>query len=112
MGRFILAIVLMMPMGARGEEQRWVAMNGAQITAALTERTLKYSSATQKFYASGRTLYDTGRPSWGYWRVERDQYCSQWPPSDLWACYNMEQRAEVVRFVGAQGDTTDGVYID
>ena len=112
MFRFILTMLLMVPMAASGEDQPWVAMSGDEIEAALSERTLKYSSATQTFYASGRTLYDAGRPSWGYWRVENNQYCSQWPPSDLWTCYTMEQLEDAVRFVGAQGDKTEGVYTE
>ena len=58
--------------------------------------------------ASGRTLYNTGRDSWGYWQVRGDQYCSMWPPSDLWACYDMARRGDVLRFFGAAGDSTDG----
>lgn len=112
MVRFILAILLMVPIGASGQEQPWAAMSGDEIAATLTERTLKYSSATQKFYASGKTLYDAGRPSWGYWRAEMDQYCSQWPPSDLWTCYDMEKSDDAVRFVGAQGDKTEGIFVD
>ena len=112
MRRLIMAMVVIVPAGASGEERPWAAMSGAEISAALTDRTLKYSAATQKFYASGRTLYDAGRPSWGYWRVESDAYCSQWPPSDLWACYKLEQLGDQVRFVGEQGDATTGDFIE
>lgn len=112
MRHLILAAMIMVPVAAAGQEQPWRAMSGAEIDAALSERTLRYTTATQKFYASGRTLYDAGRPSWGYWRVEGDQYCSQWPPSDLWACYGMARSGDKLRFIGAQGDTTDGVYFE
>ena len=112
MRRLMMAMMMVLPVGVVGEEQSWAAMSGAEITAALTERALKYSMATQKFYASGRTLYDAGRPSWGYWRVEGDEYCSQWPPSDLWACYRMERLGDQLRFVGEQGEKTVGDFFD
>ena len=112
MRAFLLAVLLALPLPVHSEEAPWLPMSGAEITAALTERTLRYSTSTQVFYASGRTLYDAGRPSWGYWRVEADQYCSQWPPSDLWACYKMDRRGDTVRFVGDSGDITEGAYAD
>ena len=88
--------------------QDWQALKGAQIRAALAGRQLDYASGSvQDFRASGRTLYSAGADSWGYWRVQGDQYCSMWPPSDLWACYDLLQAGNRLRFVGAAGDTTD-----
>jgi len=99
------------PVTAQTEQDTWQPMTGPQITAALTGATLQYASATQDFRASGRTQYVSGRPSWGYWQVRGDQYCSMWPPSDLWACYDMARRGDMLRFIGATGDTTDGTFI-
>ena len=93
-------------------EEDWQAMDGAQIAAALTDRKVQYAQAWQEFKASGRTLYNADQDSWGYWRVERDQYCSQWPPSDLWACYDMARAGDRLRFMGPSGDVTEGVYAD
>ncbi len=94
-----LAIVIAMALPAVATaEGEWVPMHGAEIVSALTERALQYETARQTFYASGRTLYDSGRPSWGYWQVQDDRYCSMWPPSDLWACYALERRGEMLRF--------------
>ncbi|WP_234417136.1 hypothetical protein [Loktanella sp. Alg231-35] len=90
--------------------QEWRALSGAEIAAALTDRSLTYPNATQHFYASGRTLYNAGQDSWGYWAVRGDQYCSQWPPGALWDCYDMAVMGDALRFVGADGSTTDGVY--
>lgn len=91
----------------------WVALRGEAIRTALEGRTLHYGTAWQDFRASGRTLYNAGRDSWGYWRVEDDSYCSQWPPSDLWACYGVEVRGDKLRFVGqSPGDITEGTYAD
>jgi len=89
----------------------WVAMTTAEITAALSDAKLVYDPAWQEFYASGRTLYDAGRPSWGTWEARDDQYCSQWPPASGWACYDMERNTNTgnLRFIGESGDVTEGV---
>lgn len=86
-------------------------MSGDDIRAALTNRVLVYENARQDFRGSGRTLYThKGRDSWGYWEVRGAQYCSQWPPSDLWACYDMDRAGARVRFVGTGDDITEAVY--
>jgi len=87
----------------------WRAMSGPEMARALTDVTLTYGSGQQIFYASGRTLYDSGRPSWGYWELRGDQYCSQWPPADGWACYDMERDEGTarLRFIGQSGDVTE-----
>lgn len=119
MRRFALILALLVPSFAAAE---WVKMSGAEIAEALTGRALVYLDKEdprqrvdtfQDFRASGATLYTfKGRESWGYWRVEGDQYCSQWPPNDLWACYGMAQAGDSLRFVGERDDITDAVYAD
>ncbi|MDW3225600.1 MAG: hypothetical protein R8G34_22360 [Paracoccaceae bacterium] len=94
------------------QSQDWTPLSGDAIRAALTGRTLQYENAWQDFRATGRTLYNAGADSWGYWRVQGDQYCSQWPPSDLWACYDMARAGEKLRFIGQGGDVTDASYAD
>jgi len=59
MRQFIPAAVLARPVAVGGEEQPWVAMSGAEITTALNQRTLQYQTARQRFYASGKTLYES-----------------------------------------------------
>lgn len=88
----------------------WRPLAGPEIVDALTGARLVHESATQAFYASGRTLYDAGRPSWGYWEVREDRYCSQWPPAGGWACYDLERDSGTgaLRFVGDSGDITEG----
>jgi hypothetical protein len=88
----------------------WSVMGGSEILAALTGRTLDYGAQWQDFRTSGRTLYHAGRDSWGYWAVRDDQYCSMWPPSDLWSCYAMQSNGERLRFVGKSGEFTEAVY--
>lgn len=108
---YAVALVAAVPVAA--EEAAWRPMRGADITEALTGRALQYDSAWQDFRASGRTLYNAGRDSWGYWRVEGDQYCSMWPPSDLWACYDMERAGDRLRFIGSgTDDVTEAEYRD
>ena len=90
----------------------WRALEGAEIAGLLTDQTLIYENATQQFFASGRTLYDAGQDSWGYWAVRGEQYCSQWPPGDRWDCYDIAAMEGRVRFIGADGSVTDGVFAD
>ncbi len=112
MRRFALMLaILAAPAGAA--DTAWKPMTGPQITETLTGRTLKYENGWQDFRASGRTLHHVGRDSWGYWAVRGDQYCSMWPPSDLWACYDMARLGDRVRFIGAgAGDVIDAVLVE
>jgi hypothetical protein len=107
MRAMLIASLFAGPAAAMAEEI-WQSLTGAEIAAALTDRVIVYRNAVQEFRVSGRTLYDAGQASWGYWAVRGDQYCSMWPPSDLWACYDMARDGDVVRFVGAAGDITEG----
>ena len=93
--------------------EEWSRMTGAEIEAALDDRTLHYpGNISQIFYKSGKTLYDNGRPSWGNWAVRGDQYCSEWPPAGGWACYDMDRHTsdEKLRFVSETGHITEGNY--
>ncbi|WP_051357884.1 hypothetical protein [Leisingera caerulea] len=91
----------------------WRVLTGDEVRAALEERRLVYGTgAWQDFSASGRTLYNAGHESWGYWGVRDGKYCSAWPPSDLWACYALESDGEAIRFVGGAGEVTTGRYAE
>ena len=110
MKHVVLAAVLL-PSLCTAEE--WRGLAGDEIRAALEGRRVVYESgAWQEFRTSGRTLYNAGRDSWGYWQVRGDTYCSMWPPSDLWACYRVEGTQDGIRFIGASGDVTEGRYDD
>ena len=91
-GRLVLLLcALATPLSPALAEQ---AMTGDEIRAALQEATVitpreGRPDIRQVFYPSGRTLYNDGRDSWGYWDVRGDAYCSQWPPSPAWVCYRM-----------------------
>jgi hypothetical protein len=86
----------------------WVALSAEGIKSTLTGAVLDYPNAWQDFRASGKTLYNAGQDSWGNWRVDANQYCSQWPPRDLWDCYDVARNGGEIRFTGAQGDETIG----
>ncbi len=112
-----MRLYLMLPLilcatTAISEARPWATMRGPQIASILTGKTVQYATAKQDFRTSGRTLYSAGAESWGYWVVRDNQYCSMWPPSDIWACYDMTIQAPNIRFIGAAGDVTEGVVLD
>lgn len=112
MTRFALIALLLAPFSAHAEGV-WTTMSGEEITVALTDKKLRYKDASQVFRASGKTLYTQGgRESWGEWRVDDNQYCSQWPPQGLWACYHMDRSGDKVRFIGTGDDIIVGTYVE
>ncbi|MEM9850720.1 MAG: hypothetical protein AAF761_01850 [Pseudomonadota bacterium] len=109
----MLATLAVLAVTAPASAEDWQQVLGERaVEAALDDRVVDYDTSRQWFYASGRTLYDAGRPSWGYWRPQGDQYCSQWPPNAGWACYDLFVSADgaKVRFLSARGDETVGVF--
>ncbi|MEL6643965.1 MAG: hypothetical protein AAFQ79_08530 [Pseudomonadota bacterium] len=114
--RQLVAGLVMLAASAAGAED-WRTLAGEEVTIALTEREVIYDlefDVSQTFYASGRTKYTFGNPRWGWWEVRGDAYCSLWPPSDEWECYGVALSPDgaSVRFIGAAGDVTDGVYAE
>ncbi len=94
--------------------EEWKALDGAGVTFALTARVLAYDAgAQQDFFADGRTLYTSdGTNSWGHWRVQGNQYCSNWLPSDRWDCYDLAQLGLKLRFSQNGAPPAIGQYID
>lgn len=112
MKQWILALAIGGTIGASGAlAADWQRLDSAAIRDALEGRKLVYDSgAWQSFSATGGTLYNAGRDSWGSWSVREGRYCSVWPPSDLWACYDVEVTGNKLRFIGDSGDITEGTY--
>ncbi|MDF1729112.1 MAG: hypothetical protein P1U53_15330 [Sulfitobacter sp.] len=110
--RSLALILLLLPAPMVLAEETWQPLSGTEIADLLTGSRVDYGDNWQEFRASGRTLYVAGAESWGYWAVRDDQYCSQWPPSDLWACYDMTRSGQRVQFIGPSGDVTVGVLRD
>lgn len=105
---WIALILLVSPAFA----QDWQELDGAGILAALNDQTYDYPRGVwQQFSQSGETLYNAGRDSWGNWRVEGDQYCSQWPPGQDWDCFVVDSTPDgrQIRFRGEFGDITVGL---
>lgn len=91
--------------------QDWVRQDDAGIMAALADRTLRFDAYTlQHFRADGATQYITERAADGRWSVRAGQYCSVWPPSDLWACYDVYVAGDAVQFVGSDRSVSTGTY--
>lgn len=99
-----------LPFTAAAED--WVSLDEAGIIASLTDRKVHYKGAWQAFLASGRTLYNAGEDSWGYWRAEQGKYCSQWPPGSVWDCYRLDQSVDgtKVRFLDEEGREFVGTF--
>jgi hypothetical protein len=100
---YVLALLLM-------AGPAWSAtLDGAAITEALAGHRFAYDDGTSQLFATdGWTLFFArdGSDSIGHWRVEGDQYCSVWPPSDHWACYAVTQDAGRVGFVSGDGSVS------
>lgn len=83
----------------------------AAIQEALADRTVRYDALTfQIFGANGDTQYITERASSGRWAARGGQYCSVWPPSDIWTCYDFEVNGNAVRFIGSDNTVSVGTY--
>lgn len=101
----VLLALLAGPAGAEA-----VKLDGAGVTKALVGVTLIYDDGTtQSFALDGGTVFDGGKgASNGRWRVAGDQYCSAWPPSESWACYDVTMEGGAVSFVAADGSASVG----
>ena len=70
-------------------------LTGAEIETVLSGNTVTgvgdRGAWGQFFDKNGDTRYVRGSeaPSVGAWKVQGDQYCSQWPPAAGWACYDV-----------------------
>jgi hypothetical protein len=102
----LLWAMLLMAGAAQADSAK---LDGAAITALLAGHEVTYADDSKQSFASdGGTVYTKDRPSTGQWQVRGDQYCSVWPPSDHWACYDVTQDAEVVGFVAGDGSVSFG----
>ena len=104
-GIWVIGLALAGSMAAA--EDAW--LDGAAITGLLTGATLTYDDGSnQVFNAGGGTVYTKDRPSTGRWQVRGDRYCSVWPPSDVWACYDVTNGAGAIGFVADDGSVILG----
>jgi hypothetical protein len=83
-------------------------LSGAEIILALSDVKLAAhdhgKNISQIFQKAGVTLYIVdGQQSQGFWRVDGDKYCSQWPPHEQWDCYEMTQNGKTIAFISSTG---------
>ena len=82
------------------------------VAAVLSGKVLSYADGTsQSFAADGETVFTAtdGKQSIGHWRVQAGQFCSVWPPSDHWACYDVKTSGREVDFVAADESVSVGI---
>jgi hypothetical protein len=84
-------------------------LDGAAIGAALTGKALTFDDgSSQSFKPDGDTIYTKGKASIGHWQVRGDRYCSVWPPSDHWACYDVTSAGSTITFTADDGSASVG----
>ncbi len=85
-----------------------IKLSGTEIMAVLNDVKLTATDSGryifQIFQKASVTLYVVdGQQSQGFWRVEGDKYCSQWPPHDQWDCYDITQDGKTIAFLSVAG---------
>ncbi len=107
--RFLIATALaLVPTLAAAED--WKTLNDNEILQVLTGVHVEYVAARQEFLASGVTIYNTGEKKTGRWSVNKDRYCSSFPPAEI-TCYTVDQQIEDetrLRFTGPTGKIFNG----
>ncbi len=85
-------------------------LDGATLSNLLNDITLTSTETgrevEQVFRASGLTFtvdIESHAQAMGFWRIEGDKYCSQWPPSAYWSCYDVFGNEDGVVFVSSNG---------
>ena len=102
---FRIAIPLALLATSLSAEER--KLNNAEIDALLPTIIAEGKDTRQTFSAKGATNYtDRGRDSFGTWAARGDQYCSQWPPANGWACYDVLVDGDTLIWVGESGNRT------
>jgi hypothetical protein len=83
-------------------------LSGAEMQSILNDKILYGKDAEQIFQKSGVTFYSAGgNQSQGYWKIDGEKYCSQWPPNEAWACYDITQDGNKITFVSKDGNRTE-----
>ena len=102
----MIAAVVLLKAPVASADQR---LSGPDIRSMLTDAWVSYDGARQHFLADGTTRYYAPDESLGFWSVEGDQYCSRWPPSGGWTCYDMFRTAEgTLIWIDSEGGRSRG----
>lgn len=94
-------------------------LDGPAIESVLSGNTVKGTRPNgtpwmQYFDKTGRTQYrEAGAMiQTGLWEVRGNKFCSKWPPSDLWSCYQIQgdlvQAPVILKWLFSDGDEWDG----
>ena len=101
----ILLASLLMICSAQASETK---LSGSDMQTILYDKILYAKDAEQIFQKSGVTFYSAGgNQSQGNWKIEGEKYCSQWPPNQAWACYDVMQDGNKITFISKDGDRTE-----
>lgn len=85
-----------------------IKLSGAEMQATLYDKILYGKDIEQIFQKSGATFYSAGGgQSQGNWKIDGEKYCSQWPPNEAWACYDMTQDGNKITFISKDGNRTE-----
>ena len=105
--RPLLALTFLFTLSALAEERK---LTGAEIRAALSDKIVEGIDDsgrryTQVFQKAGLTIYNVmpSSSSNGLWDVRGDQFCSQWPPSKNWSCYDVTGEGKALTFIASDG---------
>ncbi len=104
--RFLPAVLIVGTALPAMAEQR--QLTKAEILTLLPTITAYGKSSVQTFEKNGITDYnDKGRDSRGNWQVRGNQYCSVWPPSPTWVCYDVlvdDEEPDKLVWIGDSGN--------
>ena len=109
----VASLILLLSLGTAAQSEE-VKLTGKQITDVLSEKEVKGydngQTSTQIFRSNGATFYSIDQAQQiGNWKIVAGQYCSVWPPSEQWVCYDVFQEGSAIRFVSHSG--TSVTYI-
>ena len=88
-----------------------VKLTGPQITQTLQGKEIfgigSSKTSRQVFKTDGSTVYWVGENQQaGNWKVVDDQYCSVWPPSENWVCYDVLGDNRLILFKAPDGSSS------
>jgi hypothetical protein len=104
MKKILLASILMICTAQSAETK----LSGAEMQTILNDKILYGKDTEQIFQKFGVTFYSAGgNQSQGNWKIDGEKYCSQWPPNQAWACYDIMQDGNKITFISKDGDRTE-----
>ncbi len=106
MNRIVLSLAILGGLtGSLFAEER--ILSEAEIFVLLPKIIAVGKDTRQTFSAAGATTYtDSGRDTYGTWRVQGGKYCSQWPPAGGWSCYGVLLDEDIGRLTWVDGQGT------